>query len=92
MIKGVQRQIIEVNDTGNPYFERALLIVRPGYTEETHGERVREEARRLLRQADGYTGLRYSQRIRRLRRIRVALFSSAAGMAVGGLLVYLLLH
>lgn len=29
MIKGVNRQIIEVMDTGNPYFERALLVVRP---------------------------------------------------------------
>lgn len=33
MIKGVNRQIIEVMDTGNPYFERALLVVRPGYTD-----------------------------------------------------------
>ena len=30
MIKGVNRQIIEVMDTGNQYFERALLVVRPG--------------------------------------------------------------
>ena len=29
MIKGVNRQIIEVLDTGNEYFERALLVVRP---------------------------------------------------------------
>lgn len=28
MIKGVNRQIIEVSDTGSAYFERALLIVR----------------------------------------------------------------
>ena len=33
MIKGVNRQIIEVMDTGNQYFERALLVVRPGYTD-----------------------------------------------------------
>ena len=29
MIKGVNRQIIEVSDTGNRSFERAILFVRP---------------------------------------------------------------
>ena len=48
MIKGVNRQIIEVMDTGNPYFERALLVVRPGYTD-TEPTRLREEAQRMLR-------------------------------------------
>lgn len=27
MIRGVNRQIIEINETGNKYFERALLFV-----------------------------------------------------------------
>ena len=30
MLKGVNRQIIEINDTGNRYFERVLLFVTPG--------------------------------------------------------------
>ena len=29
MIKGVNRQVIEVVDTGSPYFERAILIINP---------------------------------------------------------------
>ncbi len=31
MIKGVSRQIIEVTDTDNMYYEKAYLIVRPEY-------------------------------------------------------------
>ncbi len=33
MVRGVNRQIIEINDTGNKYFERALLFVAPGRSE-----------------------------------------------------------
>ena len=35
MIRGVNRQIIEVNDTQNRYFERAILFVRPDCGEVT---------------------------------------------------------
>ena len=28
MIKGINRQMIEVTHTGSPYFERAFLVVR----------------------------------------------------------------
>ena len=31
MIRGVNRQIIEINDTNNKIFERAVLYVRPEY-------------------------------------------------------------
>ena len=33
MIKGVNRQIIEVADTGSEYFERAMLFISPGFSE-----------------------------------------------------------
>lgn len=81
MIKGVNRQMIEVTDTGNQYFERALLVVRPTCSE-YEDDLLREEAHRLLRTAGGYGGL---QRIRRQRRIRRALFGAASGLA--GLLI-----
>ena len=47
MIRGVNRQIIEISNTGNQYFERALLFVKPEYTE-TEDERLRAEADRLI--------------------------------------------
>ncbi|MDP4119484.1 MAG: hypothetical protein Q8876_00290 [Bacillota bacterium] len=31
MVRGINRQIIEIIDTGNMYYERALLVVRPEY-------------------------------------------------------------
>lgn len=47
MIRGVNRQIIEINNTGNPYFERALLFVKPEYAAAQEG-RLRAEADRLI--------------------------------------------
>ena len=31
MLKGVNKIIIEVNDTGNEYFEKAVFYIRPEY-------------------------------------------------------------
>lgn len=51
MIKGINRQVIEVTETGNPYFERALLVVRPSYRDDDESGCVR-------RPADGSRGVR----------------------------------
>ncbi|OJU14365.1 MAG: hypothetical protein BGN88_02355 [Clostridiales bacterium 43-6] len=47
MIKGVNKQIIEVSDTGNKHFEKAILFVRPEYMSETE-QTIRKEAYRFL--------------------------------------------
>ena len=82
MIKGVNRQMIEITDTGNPYFERALLVVRPACMEQPEG-RLHEEARKLLTSSDAYSGLRLSKRTRRIRRILFGVCSGGAGIAFG---------
>lgn len=33
MLRGVNRQIIEINSTDNCYFEKAILFVRPEFSE-----------------------------------------------------------
>lgn len=49
MIRGTSRQIIEVRKTQNEYFERALLFVKPSFSD---AERtvLEREARRMLRE------------------------------------------
>ncbi len=32
MIKGINRQVLEIHDTGTQYFEKALLFVKPEYS------------------------------------------------------------
>ena len=47
MIKGVNRTIIEVTDTGNIYYERALLVLRPEYAN-VHRSLMEKEAKKML--------------------------------------------
>lgn len=51
MIKGINRHMIEIADTGSPYFERALLVVQPQFdtVDETA---LHAAAKNLLEQAD----------------------------------------
>ncbi len=48
MIKGVNRQIIEITETGSVYYERALLVVRPEYASAQRAV-LEREAKRLLK-------------------------------------------
>lgn len=43
MIKGVNRQVVEVRETGCDYFERIIFFVRPEYTSLSEGK-IRERA------------------------------------------------
>ena len=47
MVKGVNRQVVEINDTGSVYFERILLVVRPERTEDER--KIKEEADRIVK-------------------------------------------
>lgn len=46
MIKGVNRQMVEVSQTGSEYFERILFIVKPEYAG-VHEAKLREQASRI---------------------------------------------
>lgn len=48
MIKGINRQIIEVTDTGNVYYERALLVLKPEYSSAQRAL-LEREAKKVLK-------------------------------------------
>lgn len=47
MVKGVNKNVIEISDTGNDCFERAILFVRSN-SEESDGEQLRCRAAEFL--------------------------------------------
>ncbi len=48
MIKGINRNVIEITKTDNIYYERALLIVRPEFTG-AEKRLLEKEAKKMLR-------------------------------------------
>lgn len=76
MLKGVNHQMIEVSRPDDPYFEKALLVVRPGA--DTGDEALlHSQAAKALLQAGSYSGLRR-------RRWRYRLTQAAWLLAGGG--------
>lgn len=46
MIKGVNKQVLEITNTENPYFERIIFFVKPEYTSEDRAK-IKKEAESL---------------------------------------------
>lgn len=87
MIKGINRQMIEITHTDSPYFERAFLLLSPQATQASP-DTLSLIARRVVQQADTYTDLR---RTRLHRRIRTAVMCTVAA-AIGAAAMWLILH
>ena len=77
MIKGVNRQMIEVTHTGSPYFERAFLVVRGGNPPEE--EKLHRMAQKVVEQAGTYAGLRRQKWRQTLRQGLFALSCAGGG-------------
>ncbi len=81
MIKGVNRQMIEVTHTGSPYFERAFLVVRAGSSQPSP-ELLDRMAHKVVQQADTYAGLRRQRTRLWMRRLAWGGVSAATGAAI----------
>ncbi len=77
VIKGINRQMIEIADTGSPYFERALLVLQG--EADADQETLRREAHDLLRRASSCGHLRRRYYRHWISRILLMLGSAAAG-------------
>lgn len=88
MIKGVNRQMIEVTHTGSPYFERAFLVVRGEVTAES--DKLHRMAEKVVEQASTYAGLRRQKRRHTLRQGGFALLCGGVGAAIMWMALHLL--
>ncbi len=57
MIKGINHTMIELNETGNEYYERALLIVKPEYASVARAV-LEDEAKKMLSELDVPSSIR----------------------------------
>lgn len=48
MVKGINKQVIEIKDTGSVYYEKAWLMVKPAYTQ-LQQNLLEKEAKSILK-------------------------------------------
>lgn len=51
MIKGINKYVIEVSETSNRYYDKALLFIKPEYAD-IQRELLEKEAKKLIRNMD----------------------------------------
>ena len=87
MIKGVNRQVVEVRETGCDYFERIIFFVKPEYASLSEGK-IRERASLIA----GGTPLPPPTKTKdsRLAGILKILLGTLSGLAVGLAISYLM--
>lgn len=64
MIKGINHTIIEINETGSEYYERAILIVKPEYAS-VQRALLEDEAKKMLRKLDVPSAMRCKRSLRK---------------------------
>ncbi len=88
MVKGVNKNIIEVNDTGSEIFERIVFYVSPSYA--SLGAKALQKASDNLSQIFidkcGCEGLRV--RVKRKKRNKLLLFCLLGTLLIGGLVAF----
>ena len=80
MIKGINRQVVEVKDTGNECFEKILFFVKPEYAGMSEGK-IRERAGLVTKGAASPPPTKISQK-RFTEALKLSL-CLIAGVAVG---------
>lgn len=80
MVRGVSRQIIEVPDTGNIYYEKAYLVVKPEFSD-AQRTLLEKEAKRVLREMDAPSSIK-----RKNKKWITALYFLVAALVGAGLM------
>ncbi len=86
MIRGINRQVVEVKDTGCDYFEKIMFFVKPEYAAVSEGK-IRERAGIIAgnTQKPPVTKLKKDKRIEVLKICGFLLAGFVAGIVVGAI-------
>lgn len=85
MVKGINRQVLELNDTGSRYFEKAFFFVKPEYSRESESV-LRQSALRAVND-----GLGVPKSRRQKIKSKVALFAELLISAGAGAVITVLI-
>ena len=85
MIRGVSRQIIEVRETDNRYYESAYLVVKPEYASAERAV-LEREARKMLKAMDAPCAIK--RRVNRGAACLKLLLPALLGAGAASLFIY----
>ena len=92
MVKGVNKSVIEICDTGNKHFSKIILYIAPEYSE-LSSKKLTKEAFKYLREININNALvplrRKIRNEQRRRRLVCMLGSVACAVILAGLIVFL---
>lgn len=63
MIKGINKNVIEVSEVGSAYYEKAILFIKPQFAE-MNQEILELEAKNFLRNIDAMSSIKSKKRIK----------------------------
>ncbi len=84
MLKGISRQMVEINTSENPYFERVFLVVRTNCAEPS-SERIQQEAKQLLNAHSPHAGMRIAKRKHRFKQLLCLCLGGSIGVLLSHL-------
>ncbi len=87
MVKGINRQVLEIRETGSPYFERAFFFVKPEFAF-TDEDKLRKAAEKALQSPDRLP----KTRRRRTKSILYWALGGSAAVSAGAVITALLVR
>ncbi len=82
MIKGVNKQVLEISETQNGFFEKAIFFVKPEYSGMGEG-RLKESARKEIENAGKPPIRRYKYKNERIKNAIILTVIFISGIVVG---------
>ncbi len=92
MIKGVNKAVIEVNDTGSEYFEKAIFFIRSKHSE-TSQKKLEEKAKEYISNSEKPPVFKYFDlKEDRKRKRRLFLILGGYLLALSAVILFIVLH
>lgn len=82
MIKGVNKQVLEINETGTGFFEKAIFFVKPEYTGMSEGK-LRESAGKELERTGKPPVRRNTDKKTKIKSVLILGCTFIAGLVLG---------
>lgn len=82
MIKGVNKQVLEISETQNGFFEKAIFFVKPEYSGMGEG-RLKESAKKEIENAGKPPVRSYRYKNERIKRIFIFTAVFISGVIIG---------